>query len=242
MSNSPEMKNTRSRHCEDVCLVRSHNLFRHLSEEELARLREEKHSEFHRRGSIIYREGSRITGFYCIASGIIKVFKTGIDGKEQIIRFAREGDIIGFRSVLSHELACTTAEVIEDADTCYIPGDTLIALVKGNGNFSIELMQLTCKELGEANAYITDIAQKTVRERLAEILIHLVDEFGLSEDKVLRINLTREELANIVGTATESVIRLLSEFKQDSLIELSGRKIRILDIPGLTKVANVFDR
>lgn len=235
------MKNIQSPQCQNECLVRTHILFRHLNEEELARLQDEKHAEFHRRGSTLYQEGNRISGFYCIEKGIIKVYKTGIDGKEQIIRFARKGDIIGFRSVLSKELACTTAEVIEDAVTCYIPGDSLIYLVKNNGNFSIELMQLTCKELGEANEYITDIAQKTVRERLAEILIHLVDEFGLDESNILQITLTREELANIVGTATESVIRLLSEFKQDKLIELNGRKIKVLNIPGLMKVGNVFN-
>jgi CRP-like cAMP-binding protein len=107
-----------------------------------------------------------------------KYLKTGIDGKEQIIRFAKKGEIIGFRSVLSKELACTTAEVLEDCISCYIPSETLIDLIKSNGNFAVELLQLTCRELGEANSFITDIAQKTVRERLAEILVHLQQEFG----------------------------------------------------------------
>lgn len=227
--------------CNDGCLVRSYSLFRHLSSDELEKLAFEKSSEQYKRGSIIYREGSRINGCYCIQKGIIKVFKTGIDGKEQIIRFARAGDIIGFRSVLSNELACTTAEVLDDASMCYIPGETLVYLFKNNGNFSMELMQLTCKELGEANAYITDIAQKTVRERLAEILIHLKEDFGLDQQNVLQISLTREELANIVGTATESVIRLLSEFKHDQLIELNGRKIRILDEAELIRIGNLYN-
>ncbi len=99
-------------------------------------------------------------------------------------------------------------------------------------------MKLACQELGEANSYITDIAQKTVRERLAEVLIMLKNKFGLSEDNTLQISLTREELANIVGTATESVIRLLSEFKTDGLVDLIGRKIKILDIKKLTKLGN----
>jgi CRP-like cAMP-binding protein len=103
------------------------------------------------------------------------------------------------------------------------------------------MLKLTCHELAEANSYITDIAQKTVRERVAEVLIQLVNDFGLDEQKFLRISLTREELANIVGTATESVIRLLSEFKSDKLIELSGRKIRILDLKGLEKISNVIN-
>ena len=103
----------------------------------------------------------------------------------------------------------------------------------------MELMQITCRELGEANAYITDIAQKTVRERLAEVLLLLKENFDLDNQDTLQISLTREELANMVGTATESVIRLLSEFKQDKLIELQGRKIKFLNIPTLRRVANI---
>ena len=235
------MKSFQTLSCNDGCLVRSNSIFKHLTPDELEKVTFDKSTEHYKRGSIIYREGSRINGCYCIQEGIIKVFKTGIDGKEQIIRFARSGDIIGFRSVLSNELACTTAEVLDDAILCYIPAETLVYLVKHNGNFSMELMQLTCKELGEANAYITDIAQKTVRERLAEILIHLKNDFGLDENNILQISLTREELANIVGTATESVIRLLSEFKQDQLIELNGRKIRIIDEAGLIRIGNLYN-
>ena len=119
-------------------------------------------------------------------------------------------------------------------------GNVLTKLIQENSNFAMELMQITCKELGEANDYITDIAQKTVRERLAEILVHLEDTFGLSEDRTLKISLTREELANMVGTATESVIRLLSEFKSDKLIELNGRKIKILNSKGLKKVGGIL--
>lgn len=226
--------------CKQNCLARNSNLFRHLTGDEIEMVNSVKNSEIHKRGTILYHEGNRINGFYCIQSGIIKIYKTGIDGKEQIIRFAKKGDLIGFRSIMSKETACTSAEVIEDTLCCYIPGDTLIDLVKSNGNFSLELMQITCKELGEANSYITDIAQKTVRERLAEVLIHLKDEFGLDDNQVLKINLTREELANIVGTATESVIRLLSEFKQDKLIELNGRKIKLLDLQKIHKTANLF--
>lgn len=211
-----------------------------MTQDELDQLNYEKSSLFYKRGEIIYHEGSRINGFYCIHSGIIKVYKTGIDGKEQIIRFAKQGEIIGYRSILSNELACTTAKIIEDSILCYISSDILFSLVKNNGNFSMEIMKLTCKELGEANAYITDIAQKTVRERLAEVLIHLKDSFGLDDDQVLQISLTREELANIVGTATESVIRLLSEFKNDGLIELNGRKIKIINSRSLTKIGNHF--
>jgi CRP-like cAMP-binding protein len=221
------------------CTYRTHPLFRHLEEKELQEIMLSKITETYKRGSIVYREGNRMKGFYCVQSGIIKIYKTGFDGKEQIIRFAKPGDIFGYRSVVSNEPACTTTEVIEETVLCHIQTEMLLNLVKTNGNFAVELMKLTCKELGEANSYITDIAQKTVKERLAEILLHLYDEFGEDAQGVLKISLTREELSNIVGTATESIIRLLSEFKSLGHIEINGRKIKILDKPGLKYIANI---
>jgi CRP-like cAMP-binding protein len=226
----------------DRCALEKGSVFRHLSPEEVEMMNFQKEHRHFKRGDILYQEGSRISGFYCIHSGIIKVYKTGFDGKEQIIRFAKAGEIIAYRSVLSNETACTSAKVIEDCQVCFIPAEILISLIRANSSFALELLKLACHELGEANAFITDIAQKTVRERLAEILLLLVSDFGLDEQNYLKISLTREELANIVGTATESVIRLLSEFKADSLVELTGRKIKIINKKGLEKISNVMAR
>jgi CRP-like cAMP-binding protein len=225
----------------DKCAIETSSIFKHFTHEEIDKINFEKDFRHYKKGDILYHEGNRISGFYCINSGIIKVFKTGFDGKEQIIRFAKPGDIIAYRSVLSNEPACTTAKVIEDCQVCFIPTEILISFVKSNPAFALELVKLICHELGEANSYITDIAQKTVRERLAEVLIHLVNDFDLDDQKYLKISLTREELANIVGTATESVIRLLSEFRSDKLVELNGRKIKVLNIKGLEKISNIFN-
>lgn len=226
----------------DKCALETGSIFKHLTPEEVEMLNFEKDFRQYKRGEVLYNEGNRISGFYCIHKGIIKVYKTGFDGKEQIIRFAKAGEIIAYRSVLSNEVACTSAEVIEDCMVCFIPSEILISLIKTNPSYALELLKLSCHELGEANSFITDIAQKTVRERLAEILLLLVNDFGLDAQNYLRISLTREELANIVGTATESVIRLLSEFKTDRLVELNGRKIKIIDIKGLEKISNVLTR
>ena len=100
-------------------------------------------------------------------------------------------------SVISDELACSTTKVIQETVLCYLPGDILERLLKENPTFSMTLMKLTCKELGESNKFLTDIAQKTVRERLAEVLLLLMDTFELDQDHTLQISLTREELANI---------------------------------------------
>jgi CRP-like cAMP-binding protein len=214
-------------------------VFKHLTDLELNLLPLDGGPHLYSRGDIIYEEGGRINGFYVVCKGIIKIYKTGFDGKDQIIRFAKPGDIMGFRSTITGELACTTTKTIEDAEITYVPGEIVKSLVRSNGDFAMDLLQIACLELGEANDYITDIAQKTVRERLAEVLIQLKWTFDLDREKFLQISLTREELASMVGTATESVIRLLSEFKQDKLIELHGRKIKILEEAKLIKISNV---
>jgi CRP/FNR family transcriptional regulator, polysaccharide utilization system transcription regulator len=234
------MRSVINRPTEEETNLSGFQLFKKLTEDEFNRLNYEKTCSLYKKGTVIYREGSRLTGFFCVTRGIIKIYKTGIDGKEQIIRFAKRGEIIAYRSLLSQELACTTAKVIDEAVLCHIPYQTLLYLIQNNWQFSHHMLQIVCGELREANEYITDIAQKSVRERLAEVLLILKENFDLDNQNTLQISLTREELANMVGTATESVIRILSEFKQDRMIELQGRKIKILNIQSLRRVANIY--
>ncbi len=222
------------------CSCSANTIFSTLKPEDLDYIDQNKSINTYKKGDVLYREGNRISGCYCVNSGILKIYKTGFDGKEQIIAFAQNGDITGYRSVLSNEPACTTAEVIEDATICFIPTSVMFSFVKKNSDFALSLMQLTCKELNIANSYIKDIAQKTVRERLAEILIMLEDSFGKDADGFLTISLTRAELSNIVGTATESVIRLLSDLKSDNIISILGKRIKIINRNELKKISNPF--
>ncbi|MCK5538438.1 MAG: Crp/Fnr family transcriptional regulator, partial [Bacteroidales bacterium] len=186
-------------HCE-FCVQNFKSIFKSLSDDELESVNFEKSCRLYKKGDVIFHEGNRTSGFYCVSSGIIKVFKTGIEGKEQIIRFVKKGDILGYRSLISKEAACSTAKVIEETILCFIPSETLFQLVKSNIDFTMELMQRTAKELGESNKFLIDMAQKNVRERLASVLIMLAETFSLDDNKILQITLTREELANIVGT------------------------------------------
>lgn len=135
------------------CSVNSNTIFRNLNSEESDKLEASKICNYYKKGDIIYNENSKIKGAYCVSSGIVKIYKTGIDGKEQIVAFAKKGDIIGYRSTLSGELACTTTKVLEDAEICFIPIDILISFIKTNGAFALELIQFTCKELGKPTTF-----------------------------------------------------------------------------------------
>lgn len=223
--------------CES-CFI-DNEIFRKLTKDEIDVISYTKNCNTYNKGDIIYSEGSRVSGIYCIHKGIVKHYKTGNDGKEQIIRFSKNGDIFGFRAILSGDAACTSTKAIEESSICFIPAAHFLKLVKENSGFAMSVLKLTCVELGQSNQYILDIAQKNVRERLAEILLLLNDSFGTNESGELNIFLTREELAGIVGTATESVIRLLSEFKKDNIIDLNKRKIKLLDIPKLKRLSEI---
>ena len=142
---------------------------------------------------------------------------------------------------MSGEQLSASIQVLEDTHACFIPRSEMFKMIENNSKFSLVVMKMACHELGEAGRLITNLAQKTVRERLAEVLLLLVSTFGTDEDGNIDVSLTREEIANMVGTATESVIRLLSEFKDDEYIILKGRKIKVLNTPALAKVGQVFD-
>ena len=216
---------------------KNQSILRHLDADEIAYLEEATEIRHYERNEVIFLQGKRITGCYVVLSGIVKQFKTGIEGRDYIFRLAKPFEILGFRSVLSEEPACNTSTVIEDSVVCYIPKECLHHLVKTNGDFALELLQIACRELEESHSLITEIAQKSVKERLAELLLMLKNKFGVNENNQLNIALSREELANVVGTATESVIRLLSEFKAERYIDISGKKIAILNKKALEKIA-----
>ena len=182
----------------------------------------------YKKGTLIYSEGTPMKGCYFVYEGIVKIYQTGNEGKEQIIKFEKEGDIFGFRSVILKETACTSVETLSDSILCFIPDTVLFQEIRNNAEFAYELMQIACKELGESNRYIKDIAQKSVKERLAEILLLIAHDFGIEPDGTLKLAISREDLSNFVGTATETLIRLLSEYKTEGLVEAKGRRIKLL--------------
>lgn len=227
-------------HCQ-LCNNREHSVFNDLSLSNLDEISKLKTCVSFKKGQTILQEGVRPQGVYCIHKGKVKLFRLGSEGKEQIVRFATNGNLIGYRSVLSDETISASVEALEDTFACYIPKSSFFHVIEQNPKFSLNVLKLSCHELGEAGKMITSLAQKNVRERLAEIFLILRATFGEDEEGFVDIKLTREEMANMVGTATESAIRLISDMRAQGLIETKGRKIKILDRSALRSEAAVFE-
>lgn len=225
----------------DLCGRTAISSFRELNEDELTRLSAQKTCAFFKKGQILMHEGARAAGVYCIHSGQVKLFRMGTEGREQIIRFGQGGDLLGYRSVLSGEALSASIQAISDTHACFIPKSLFFDFIQENPKFSMEMMKKACHELGEAGKLITNLAQKSVRERLAEVLMILRDTFGETDEGFIDVALTREEIASMVGTVTETAIRILSEFKESGLVVLKGRKIHIEKPQELLRIAQVFD-
>lgn len=221
-----------------LCLVREFSTLKTLTKEELVTLSDCKTFHIIKKGDAIFEEGENVNGIYCIKDGICKLTKLSANGKDHIVKLVTKGELLGQRSMISDEPVNLSAIALEDMQVCFIPKTEVMGYFDKNNQFSLSVMKSICGDLKDADDHLVNLAQKTVKERLAKTLLYLHDTFGKKEDSSLKVVLSRDELANMIGTATESCIRLLSDFNKLGLIELNGKKIVLKDINTLKKLAD----
>lgn len=222
--------------CEQ-CIVREFSSLKALSKDELLKLADCKTSQTIKKGEIIFEEGDTVNGIFCVKDGVCKMTKLSANGKDQIVKLVTKGELLGQRSMISDEPVNLTAIALEDMQVCFIPKSDVMNLFNDNNKFSLNVMRSVCGDLKEADDHMVSLAQKNVKQRLAETLLYLETTFGTNSDGTLHIQLSREELAGMIGTATESCIRLLSEFNKLGFIALNGKKISITDKAKLKRIS-----
>lgn len=214
------------------CSVRESGIFSAIHGNDVSEFDVHKSCHFYKKNQSLFVEGSFPRGVFCINHGKVKIYALGDEGKEQIVHIAREGEVVGFRSMLSGEPYRLSASTLEDANICFVAKDDFLNMLDTNVVMRNSVLKELSKELGERAIFITNLAQKSVRERLAYSLLLLQDVYGEEP-----INLTREDLANFVGTATETLIRLLKDFKDEHLIDVQTRKVFITNREALLQLA-----
>jgi CRP/FNR family transcriptional regulator len=225
----------------NACEARLVSVLKGVDAPNLDQIAEAKGCTMFKKGQPIFEEGNVPEGLYCIHHGKVKVFKTGDEGRDQIVRFAKEGDVVGYRSLLSGEPYNLSAAALEDAVVCCIPKETFFGMLRKDGGFTMEMIQLLSGQLRKAEDQLVHLAQKPVRERLAETLLVLKEVYGTEDgdNSPLNVKLSRDELAAVVGTATETLVRTIADLKRENLIATEKKKIRILDVEGLVRVGNL---
>jgi len=217
--------------CES-CVSRKGSLFGSFCGDEVGGLDHTKSCSYYKKNQPLFIEGSSPRGVFCINDGKVKIFARGEEGKEQIIHLATSGDVVGFRAMFSGEPYKVSATTLEESNICFIGKTEFLNMVDTNPTLRNGIMKELSRELAERATFITNMAQKSVRERLAFSLLLLNDIY---KDEM--INLSREDMANFVGTATETLIRLLKDFKDENFIVTHGRKVEITDREGLLSLA-----
>jgi CRP-like cAMP-binding protein len=235
MSKSPQ--NTACETCES----RADGIFCDLNNEQTSEISHLKISNTYKKGQTLFVQGNHPFGIYCINKGNIKLTKIGIDGKETIVRIVHGGDILGHRSLFTDDNYSATATAMEDTEVCFIDKKFILKLIEKNPSVALNLINKLSRDMGVAERKLTSFHQKNVRERLAELILSLKASHGIKVGNKWKIELklTREEMATMIGTANETVIRFMTEFKEAGIIEQEGKVLYVTDEEELLNWANI---
>ena len=221
---------------------KSDSIFSSLPESELALLNKNMVTHSYKVGEILFREGGYPTGVFYIKSGKVKKYKKDKEGKEQIFYICTKEEILGYHALISDEKFTDTASTIEESEIAFIPKEDFLKAVQVSAVLSNRLLKVMSHEFSVLVNVLTVLSQKTVRQRVALSLIILRNKFkdDSHTDRPVEIDLSRDDLSKFVGTARETLIRLLHDFKEEDLIEVNGRAIIVKNALALSKIANIY--
>lgn len=191
---------------------------------------------------VLFSEEEKLNGLYCIRKGTCKVSKMGSNGRDQIIELLSKGTLLGIRSVLNGEKTNLKAVAIVPINACFISKQRFLSVVESKPKLAIYLLELLCNYIKKTDDKILDLGQKSLQQRAAKLLLSLPEYFEVDIRGFIDVRLRREDMANIIGVATESFIRTLSLFQNEKWIELQGKQIRLLNIGKLRQLTKGLNR
>lgn len=204
--------------------ARALEAIRHLSEN-----REVRHF---RKKDIIFREGEHPRWLYFVERGMVKIFKTSDDGRELIVKMAQPGDFLGFLALFQEDAYPESAAAVEDCSIKLIPKSDFAALVFGNRDVNIRFIKMLANHVAEREQQLIELAYYSVRRRVSSALVQLYDQTQGP------LHLLREDLASLAGTAKETLIRTLTDFKNEGLLEIHDGVITLLKVEKLRNMPN----
>jgi CRP-like cAMP-binding protein len=211
-----------------------------LPPEDYALLTAHQIEHVYKKGEIIFREGSYPTGIYYLVNGKAKKYKIDSAGKEQIIYVANTGELIGYHAILSEDRYPDSAATLEESTIAFIPKESFLNTLEQSDTLSKRLLKTISHEFAVLVNSLTLFAQRSVRERLALQLVVMREKYknNFQPGMPVEINMSRDDLASLVGTVRENVVRILTEFKQEGILQTKGRKIIVTNVNKLVEIAN----
>jgi len=219
---------------------KSESILAALSSEDFDLLTLNQTEQVYKKGEIIFREGAYPSGIFFMTSGKAKKYKVDGEGKEQIIYVANTGELIGYHAILSEDRYPDSAAALELSTITFIPKDDFLMVLEQSDTLSKRLLKTLSHEFAVLINGLTLFGQRSVRERLALQLVVLREKYKIDfqPGMPVEINMSRDDLASLVGTVRENVVRILTEFKREEILKTKGRKIIILNVNKLVEIAN----
>ena len=214
--------------CTD-CINTNCFIKKHLHLEKMKNFIKKKNSFICKKSQQFIIEGAPVQGLYFVQHGKVKTVKTGINGREQIVRLTTNGDIVGFRGFGTSNRCLIGASALEDTTLCHFSNEDMLDILKNVSEFTFDLMLFYADELNKSENNIRKIAQMNVRERVIDTLLYIHRKFGQSNG-IIDADLSRRDIADFAGTTEEQVIRVISSLKKELLIKTVGKKIGLLNI------------
>lgn len=198
---------------------------------------QDRSTNLFKKKQVIYSEGNKPYRMYYVESGKVKTYKTNEDGKEFVIGLYSTGDFFGYMPFLENSNYKDTAEALEETELAIIPKEDFEQLLHNNKDVMQQFIKLLANNVSEMEQQLLNLAYNSLRKKVADALITIHKKYGDGVPN-FKIDMSRENLANIAGTAKESVIRTLSDFKDERLIDISKGDIIILDEKKLSNMMN----
>ncbi len=215
-------------------------LYSVLSEGDKGFLMENYDIRYYKKGEKIYTEGEKPKGLLCLGKGKVKVYKSGIGGKEQIVRMVAASGFLGYRALFADDMHIASAVAIDECVIFFIPKDIIFKLISSNKKVCMNILKSFATELGFTRYRTVSLTQKHIRGRLAESLLYLLEIYGYEEDgQTVNVQLSREDIANFANMTTSNAIRTLSTFVNEDVIAVNGRFIKILKEEKLERISDL---
>ncbi|MCC6383923.1 MAG: Crp/Fnr family transcriptional regulator [Bacteroidia bacterium] len=193
-----------------------------------------------KKGQQIFFEGAPVTGIFFILEGKVKVFKSGINGRQQIVRLARSGDILGHRGFGGNNIYPVGASTLEDSKICFIESSVFFNTLKNEPELAIQLLLFYAEELKTTETKLRNQAQMTIREKITDALLYIYERYHVDGDNTLDVHLSRQDIADLAGTNREQISRLITEFEYEGIIKTKGKRIEIIRLNKMQAILTPF--
>ena len=222
----------------ELCLEGSYSLFRGLSNHEKEIIEQHHALITVNKGGYLLKEGEKTRGPVFLSSGKAKIYRAGVGGREHILRMVQKQEIIGYGTLFGENIWSESSMAIEDSVICILEKQSLLKILKNNAEAALKLSKVLSEELSYLNDRIISLTQKHVRGRLVESLLMLGEIYGFEADgKTINASLSRDDIAHLSNMTTSNAIRTLSNLASEGRIAIKGRKITLLDTPGLEQIS-----